>query len=121
MLLRDGAEVLIDEDAVLDRIYNAVNNRRMEIEASMDNAVYRGELEIEGLRELAKEHPDELDESDWKHIVCDEISERPKNIDEICTSLGIPFSFLSALITNLETDGKIANEKGKYVLTIHGR
>ena len=120
MLLRDGAEVLIDEDAVLDRIFNAVKNRGMEIETSMDNAVGRGEIGIESLRNLAREHPDELDEDDWKRIVCDEISERPKDIDEICTCLGIPFSFLSALITNLETDGKIANEKGKYVLTIHG-
>ena len=64
---------------------------------------------------MSKACPDEIDECGWKELICDEISERPKNIDELCVSLGIPFSFLSALVTNLETKGKIANEKGKYV------
>ena len=51
-------------------------------------------------------------------MVCDEISERPKNIDDLCISLGIHISYLSSLVTMLETEGRIANEKGKYVLTI---
>ncbi len=121
MLLRDGAEVLIDDDTVLERIYEAAGSRCMEVKRQIGDEECREEPDIESLRELAKEHPEELNENDWDSIICDEISERPKNIDEICTSLGIPFSFLSALVTNLETKGKIANEKGKYVLTIHGR
>lgn len=121
LLLRDGAEVLIDEASVTERIQASAKNRCMELKEKLGESVIRGNLDIESLRELAREHPEELGESDWNSIICDEISERPKNIDEICTSLGIPFSFLSALITNLETCGKIANEKGKYVLTIHGR
>ena len=79
-----------------------------------------GNMNISGLRDLSKKCPDRLEEKDWKVLVLDELSEKPKNIDELCLTLGIPFSYLSALVTSLEIEGRIANEKGKYVLTING-
>lgn len=113
-LLRDGAEVLIDVDTVYERISDAVRDRRsMIIDCSE-------ERDIALLREKVRDDPESLGEEDWKELICDEISERPKNIDDICVNLGIPFSYLSGLVTNLETEGRIANERGKYVLTIQG-
>ena len=114
-LLRDGAEVLIDVDTVYERIRNAVQDREDWV---LDS--YYEDVDIERLWELVRDDPESLSEEDWKKLICDEISERPKNIDDICVSLGIPFSYLSALVTNLETEGRIANERGKYVLTIQG-
>lgn len=121
LLLRDGAEVLIDADTVLERISIENKNRYLNDEEFMQRCESHSGISPGDLKDIAKENPDELDEHDWKRIVCDEISERPKNIDELAISLGIPFSFLSALVIGLETEGVIANEKGKYVLTIHGR
>lgn len=113
-LLRDGAEVLIDVDTVCERIRDSVLDRETEVTECIDGD------DIEDLWERARYDSESLSEEDWKTLICDEISERPKNIDDICVSLGIPFSFLSALVTNLETEGRIANERGKYVLTIQG-
>ena len=119
MLLRDGAEVLIDADTVYERIMGEAENRRLLLD---EPSMLPGDMfDKNRLRQMAKTSPDELNEEQWKLIVYDEISERPKNIDELCISLGIPFSFLSAIVTGLETEGKIANERGRYVLTIHGR
>ena len=119
MLLRDGAEVLIDADTVYERIMGETENRRLLLD---EPSMLPGDMfDKNRLRQMAKTSPDELNEEQWKLIVYDEISERPKNIDELCISLGIPFSFLSAIVTGLETEGKIANERGRYVLTIHGR
>ena len=70
---------------------------------------------------MARIAPENLSEEQWKLVICDEISEKPRNIDELCFSLGIPFTYLSSMVTILETEGRIANDQGKYVLTIHGR
>lgn len=118
-LLRDGAEVLIDVDTVYERIREEVGNRAEYFD--YDPVLYdAGSMNISELRDLSKKCPDRLEEKDWKVLVLDELSEKPKNIDELCLTLGIPFSYLSALVTSLEIEGRIANEKGKYVLTING-
>ncbi|MBP5180675.1 MAG: DNA-processing protein DprA [Clostridiales bacterium] len=114
LLLRDGAEVLIDVQSVYERILQVVDSRRADLE-DMNSEAGTG---ITELRCRVKNDPESLSEDDWKAVVCDEISERPKNIDDLCISLGIPISYLSSLVTMLETEGRIANEKGKYVLTI---
>ncbi len=116
-LLRDGAEVLIDVDSVYERIVHETDIRRAVLKDGLQD-------EQDGkrdLRRLSRTDPEALSEDDWKTVVCDEISERPKNIDDLCISLGIPFSYLSSLVTMLETEGRIAIERGKYVLTIPNR
>ncbi|MBR1796924.1 MAG: DNA-processing protein DprA [Clostridiales bacterium] len=117
MLIRDGAEVLIDVDTVYDRIENEINNRRLLIN---DGSASDDERDIQSLRRLAKDDPEKLNEDEWKSVVCDEISEKPRNIDELCISLGIPFTYLSSIVTMLETEGRIANDMGRYVLTMKG-
>ena len=116
MLLRDGAEVLIDVDTVYERIMEQVDNRRALLQGEVDDG-----NDLAALRALARIAPENLSEEQWKLVICDEISEKPRNIDELCFSLGIPFTYLSSMVTILETEGRIANDQGKYVLTIHGR
>ena len=116
LLLRDGAEVLIDTDTVYERIMTEVNNRRVLL-----NEQENTEPDRDVLLHMARSTPEKLNESQWQSLVCDEISEKPRNIDELCRSLGIPFSYLSAVVTVLETSGLIINDRGKYVLTINGR
>lgn len=120
LLLKDGAEVLIDVNTVYERIKEQVGYR-IESLPNRNELSCSGKPDIEMLRNMSKACPDKIDESGWKELICDEISERPKNIDELCISLGIPFSYLSSLVTGLETEGRVASERGKYVLTIHGR
>ena len=122
LLLRDGAEVLIDSDTVYDRISGEVDNRKIILGEKFipEGCVSEGNR-LKTLRNTAKTKPGNLTEEDWKDLICDELSERPRNIDDLFVSLGIPFSFLSAIVTGLESEGRISNERGKYVLTIHGR
>ena len=114
MLIRDGAEVLIDIDTVYERVEGEVSNRLQRMGKSKKDS-------IDDLRNTARNNPGTLNEKEWKEIICDELSERPKNIDELCISLGIPFSYLSALVAELETAGRIEDDRGKYVLTIRRR
>ena len=120
-LLRDGAEVLIDVDTVYENILQQVEYRRDRLCFEGDLYEQQEAFDINTLRQMLKVSPERLEEAEWKELICDEISERPKNIDDICVCLGIPISFLSSLITELETEGRIADDRGKYVLTIHGR
>ena len=120
-LLRDGAEVLLDADTVYESILQQVEYRRDWLCFTDVEYEHQEAFDINTLREMLRVSPERLEEAEWKELICDEISERPKNIDDICVCLGIPISFLSALITELETEGRIADDRGKYVLTIHGR
>ncbi len=120
-MLQDGAEVLIDSDTVYGRIQDKVIFREDDLWFGEDDYVYPEKFDISVLRDMMRDCPEDLNEDDWKELICDEISEKPKNIDELCVCMGMPFSYLSALVTGLETEGRIANERGKYVLTIQGR
>ncbi len=95
-LLRDGAEVLIDPFTVIERIRNETMNRKI----------------------LAGDDID--DESSWKRMICDELSARPMTADDLSAMIPIPFSLLTSLLTDLELDRKIEEDRGKYVLTIGG-
>ena len=111
LLLRDGAEVLIDVDTVYERIQTEIGNRLILLNEKPHN-----QPDTAYLRTLAKSDPEKLNEDEWKTVICDEISEKPRNIDELCISLGIPFTYLSSVVTMLETEGRIENDRGKYVL-----
>ncbi|MCQ2516795.1 MAG: DNA-processing protein DprA [Saccharofermentans sp.] len=120
-LLRDGAEVLIDSDTVIERVRGEVEKRRMLMGSSFPEKNKSGERTIEVLRTLAKKNKDLLSEKEWKRVVLDEISAKPINIDDLSSVLAIPISFLASLVSELETTNQIENRQGKYVLTIPRR
>lgn len=120
-LLRDGAEVLIDSETVVDRVRGEIDKRRLLMGDDFPGKNNKGERDIKLLRTLCRKSKDALTEDEWKRVVLDEISIKPVNIDDLSSSLAIPVSFLAAIVTELETNRHIENRYGKYVLTIPKR
>jgi predicted Rossmann fold nucleotide-binding protein DprA/Smf involved in DNA uptake len=73
--------------------------------------------DVEALRELAKVKPEVLTDDNWKVIITDALSLRPLCADELCTITMLPFYKISGLLTELELNGTVCQEKGKYSLT----
>lgn len=120
-LLRDGAEVLIDSNTVVERVRGEIEKRRLLLGDEFPFKSKNGEKSIEELRLLAQKGKDKLSEEEWKKVIIDEISIRPINIDSLASRLAIPISFLASLVTELETQNLVENCNGKYVLTIPRR
>ncbi len=120
-LLRDGAEVLIDSETVVDRVRGEIDKRRLLMGDSFPGKSNSEERDIKLLRNLSRKNKEALTEEEWKRVVLDEISVKPVNIDDLSSTLAIPVSFLSAIVTELETTRHVENRHGKYVLTIPKR
>lgn len=106
-LIRDGAEILLDVNTVIDRV--------------AQNLFYRidktDEDDIEHLRELAESNPENLEDSEWKLLIVDCLSAKTMNIDDLNVYCKIPFDKLALLVSELEKESLICQNEGKYVLT----
>jgi len=120
-LLRDGAEVLIDSDTVIDRVRGEIEKRKMLLGDDFCEENSNGEKPIEVLRNLSRKNKEGLSEDEWKRILLDEISIKPVNIDDLVAVYGLPISFIASLVSELEIKGMVENTNGKYVLTIPKR
>lgn len=89
MLLRDGAEVLLDSESVIDRI--------------RENVSYRYEEEVV---------------EDIYSKIKDLISIRPMSLDEIINITGDKYDLITKVLTDLELQGDVQLRRGKYILTI---
>ena len=74
--------------------------------------------EIFELRKMAEMCPEEVDDNDWKLLISDELSSGPKNIDELCRALALPFYRISQLIVDMKLAGRVIDQCGKFSLTI---
>lgn len=121
-LLEDGGNVLLSPDNVIDSISRALIYKRMgmgcsaELLFAEDDGQKNGP-DVEALRELAKVNPEVLTDDNWKVIITDALSLRPLCADELCTITMLPFYKISGLLTELELNGTVCQEKGKYSLT----
>ena len=121
-LLEDGGNVLLSPDNVIDSISRALIYKRMgmgcsaELLFAEDDGQKNGP-DVEALRELAKVKPEVLTDDNWKVIITDALSLRPLCADELCTITMLPFYKISGLLTELELNGTVCQEKGKYSLT----
>ena len=121
-LLEDGGNVLLSPDNVIDSISRALIYKRMgmgcsaELLFAEDDSQKNGH-DVEALRELAKVKPEVLTDDNWKVIITDALSLRPLCADELCTITMLPFYKISGLLTELELNGTVCQEKGKYSLT----
>ena len=91
MLLRDGAEVLLDAPTVIERI--------------RENVRYRYDI------------PEE-DKDDLYSKIKDLISIRPMSLDEIISVTGEAYEQITKVLTDLELQGLAEIRRGKYLLTI---
>lgn len=121
-LLEDGGNVLLSPDNVIDSISRALIYKRMgmgcsaELLFAEDDGQKNGP-DVEALRELARVKPEVLTDDNWKVIITDALSLRPLCADELCTITMLPFYKISGLLTELELNGTVCQEKGKYSLT----
>ena len=73
--------------------------------------------EEEMIRELAKVRPEALEDEQWKILIKDALTLKPLCADELCVITMLPFYKVSKLLTELELNGTVCREKGKYSLT----
>ena len=68
-------------------------------------------------RSLAKVKPEVLTDDNWKVLIKDSLTLKPMCADELCVLTTLPFYKVSKLLTELELNGTVCQEKGKYSLT----
>ena len=122
-LLEDGCNVLVSTDSVVDSISQALMYKRMTM-GNKEDIYFDDKTEsdtedvgIDMLRTLAKEKPEELDDDKWKLLIKDMLTLNPLSADDINSAIQMPFYKLSKLLTDMELNGTVCQEKGKYSLT----
>ena len=123
-LLEDGGNILLSADSVIDSVARSVMFKRMNM-GCPGELYYRGDdkdcftegVNIDALRELSKVRPEELTDDNWKMLIRDALTLKPLCADELCVITTLPFYKVSKLLTELELNGTVCQEKGKYSLT----
>lgn len=122
-LLEDCGNVLLGPESVIDSVTRALMFKRMgmgspaEISFKDDKDDFACHIDIEALRELAKVSPEALTDDDWKVLITDALTLKSLCADELCSVTMLPFYKISILLTELELNGSVCQEKGKYSLT----
>lgn len=123
-LLEDGGNVLLGSESVIDSVTRSLMFKRMGMGCpgevvfeDNEKDSFEQKDDIEALRELAKVRPDVLTDENWKMIMTDALSLTPLCADELCKVTMLPFYKVSSLLTDLELNGTVCQEKGKYSLT----
>lgn len=123
-LLEDGGNVLLGSESVIDSVSRSLMYKRMGMGCpgevvfeENDKNEFDDKVDIGALRELAKVRPDVLTDDNWKMIMTDALSLKPLCADELCKVTMLPFYKVSSLLTDLELNGTVCQEKGKYSLT----
>ncbi len=122
-LLEDGGNVLLGSESVIDSITRAIMFKHMgmgcpsELKFKDDKDDFTDKIDIDALRELAKVKPEMLTDDNWKVIITDALTLKPLCADELCSVTMLPFYKISILLTELELNGTVCQEKGKYSLT----
>ncbi len=123
-LLEDGGNVLLGSENVIDSVTRSLMFKRMGMGCpgevvfeDNEKDSFEQKDDVEALRELAKVRPDVLTDENWKMIMTDALSLKPLCADELCKVTMLPFYKVSSLLTDLELNGTVCQEKGKYSLT----
>ena len=123
-LLEDGGSILLNSDSVIDSVARSLMYKRMDLGCSGEllykdicKEDFTANENIEVLRELAKSKPEELTDDNWKEIIKDSLTLKSLCADELCGITTLPFYKVSKLLTELELNGTVCQEQGKYSLT----
>ena len=122
-LLEDGGNVLLGSESVIDSVTRALMFKHMgmgclsELSFKDDKDDFTDKIDIDALRELSKVSPEMLTDDNWKAIITDALTLKPLCADELCSVTMLPFYKISILLTELELNGTVCQEKGKYSLT----
>lgn len=124
-LIKDGAEILINSNIVIERINHTVCQRLEVLGKDVPDVGKilvneHNRLSSKMLEQKADSNPSEMTDEDWKELILLRIQEKPRSADNLCDVLRIPFGVLSRYLTELELSKKIEMFKDKYILTIVG-
>ncbi|MBR4948224.1 MAG: DNA-processing protein DprA [Clostridiales bacterium] len=122
-LLEDGGNVLLGAENVIDSVARSVMYKRLalgcpaELNYYDDKEDFEGQNDIDAIRVLAKVKPEVISDDQWKLLIQDALSLKSLCVDELCVITMLPFYKVSKLLTELELNGTVCQEKGKYSLT----
>ena len=123
-LLEDGGNVLLNADSVIDSVARSLMYKRMDMGCPSElyyqdklSDGFADQANIEALRELSRVRPEVLTDDNWKALIKDSLTLKPMCADELCVLTTLPFYKVSKLLTELELNGTVCQEKGKYSLT----
>ena len=123
-LLEDGGNVLLNSDSVIDSVARSVMYKRMNLGCPAEleytdpgSDAFDHQMNIDVLRQLAKIKPEVLTDDNWKLIIKDALTLKPLCADDLCVITALPFYKVSKLLTELELNGTVCQDKGKYSLT----
>ena len=102
-LIKDGANILLRSGDVINEI--AERSYMKLVEKGVD--VFKN-----------GEEKDISDDASVKKLIEELLSIKPKTSDELVTQLKLPYFKVSSLLSELEIEGKVCVEHGKFVLTI---
>lgn len=115
-LIKDGAYILLSDKDVIDSVAEKLLVRKVDAVLSrgtghegIDTALIRKELDRD---------PASVSDKDVGFIIRDELSIKNMSADEICSRLKMPFYRVSQILSELELDGLVQMERGKYSLTM---
>jgi len=115
-LINDGASILLSVDDVIDSVASMLLYRKVESKGQIVPAEDR--MTIRAIRQKLSSSPADTDDNDIKLIILDELSVRNRTCDELCDMTGLPFYRIAGILSDMELDGKICQDKGKFALTI---
>ena len=118
LLLADGAVPLINSAMVEDAVITSLMNRKLKGVNPKGLLSKVMASSIVELRRKAKEEKDKMSDNDWKTLIRDELSLKPRAIDEICALFDMPLSTATRLMISMESEAQVTVSDGKYVLTI---
>ncbi|MCQ2528954.1 MAG: DNA-processing protein DprA [Saccharofermentans sp.] len=121
MLIKDGAEPLIESTTLLDRIKGIVLQRVKEDGENYPELIKcNGSMAVPGedLVGKMKASPESLEKDEWKSIIKIFVEEKPRNFDELSKLVLLDTGRLMSLLTEMEFDREVETDRDKYVLTI---
>lgn len=111
-LILDGAEILLSKDQIVNEIrncayYKVLDRYNVDILSSHSDS-------YKSLKLKADKSPDEMEDTEWKLLILDEVSAKPLNVEDSVSVFNLPFYRLAQLFSELEIEGKLYMDKGKY-------
>ena len=113
-LIKDGADVLIDPEEVIEHIGAQVGIRLFE------SGLAAGTDEKEDLLKRAKESPESLTKEERKSLILHELSVKDLDMGSLMLVLPFDYQSMTECLTELEITGRIHPRGGKYSLTFSG-
>ena len=121
MLIRDGAEILIDAETVLERIRDNVIQRVSEDGEKYPELINRKSqitVSEEDLFKKMNSTPELMTSDEWKTVIKSFIEEKPRLFDELAKLIPLQISQLMAYLSQLEFDQEVETDRDRFVLTI---